>query len=65
MFNLIGKTLIDFSKLIFASIVLGSILSSGFNVTLLIYLGLLGCLIVLFLGVFLVVNNNIKKEEEE
>jgi len=61
MLNLFGKTAIDFSKLIFASIVLGSILSSGITANLLIIFGLISCLLVLLFGIFLVINNDIKK----
>ena len=63
MLHLFGKTAIDFSKLIFASIVLGSILSSGFTATILIVFGLVSCLLVLLIGIFLVINSDIKQEE--
>jgi len=60
LLTLIGKSAIDFSKLIFASIVLGSILGAGINKTVLVIFGFIMSLAILFSGIFLVIKN---KEE--
>ena len=57
MFVLVGKSAIDFSKLIFASIVLGSILGAGIDKTILMLCGIAVSLIILVTGILLVIKN--------
>jgi len=59
--EVIGDTMLDLGKLTFAGIVLAGIFDSSFNKTLLTLCGLLFCLGLLFIGVFLLTNKT--KEE--
>ena len=56
--EIIGKTIIDLGKLLFAGLVVASIFNSTVNKHFLIFAGLIGCVGFIMLGTYLIVRKN-------
>jgi len=60
--EIIGKTIIDLGKLLFAGLVVASIFNSTVNKHLLIFAGLIGCVSFIMLGTYLIIKQGKSKK---